>query len=183
MLYDGTEESMSTPVSMTTLDPRFWSSRGKSDPQAPQVCAHVILCACECEPGYIDPCATVHSSVFGRTLARTHTHTHKYTHTHTHTHTASLKGPPRTPAFPALDHGHACAVELTELLVSRHHSLGVTASVCWVEHQHKGLRTSQHMFLGSRTTVFVYARRSAHRASCPSSKTVPALMPSKMGLV
>eukprot|EP00983_Pelagomonas_calceolata_P069752 1150490-Pelagomonas_calceolata.AAC.1 len=37
MLYDGSEASLSAPASMTTLDHRFWSSRGKSDSQAPQL--------------------------------------------------------------------------------------------------------------------------------------------------
>jgi hypothetical protein len=39
MLYDGSEASTSKATSLATLDAKFWSSRGKSDSQAPQVWA------------------------------------------------------------------------------------------------------------------------------------------------
>ena len=44
MLYDGSEASLSTSASMTTMDHKFWSSRGKSDAQAPQVGMQAWAC-------------------------------------------------------------------------------------------------------------------------------------------
>jgi len=44
VLYDGSEASLSTSASMTTMDHKFWSSRGKSDAQAPQVGMQAWAC-------------------------------------------------------------------------------------------------------------------------------------------
>jgi len=44
VLYDGSEASLSTSASMTTMDHKFWSSRGKSDAQAPQVGMRAWAC-------------------------------------------------------------------------------------------------------------------------------------------
>mmetsp|Transcript_5502 Transcript_5502/g.9537 ORF Transcript_5502/g.9537 Transcript_5502/m.9537 type:complete len:658 (+) Transcript_5502:2-1975(+) len=60
VLYDGTEASMARDASLATLDPKFWSSRGKNDPQAPQVSSGRLLSiiqSCSCSDSQQDGAA------------------------------------------------------------------------------------------------------------------------------
>lgn len=47
LLHAGTPESMTQPVSMTTLEPRFWSSRGAQDSGAPAIDGEKLLAVLE----------------------------------------------------------------------------------------------------------------------------------------